>query len=120
MDDESQPGPLVGFLEMSDPTGRSWDGLHEQPAPAVMLSGSSEPARPLSFDDQWFLSGTPDDIAPANTSGNRIDLRVQWLNTADRRWQTLWEQAYLPSAATRLIFRDSPKGRRVVLAVGER
>ncbi len=44
---------------------------------------------------------------------------VQWFNTADRRWVTLWEapERDWRDHLGRIIFRDLPGGKRVVLPV---
>jgi len=46
---------------------------------------------------------------------------LQWFNTTRRRWETLWEapEENWSDNLGRIVFRDLPNGKRVVLPVSE-
>ncbi|MGH8168935.1 MAG: hypothetical protein ACRETJ_00165, partial [Steroidobacteraceae bacterium] len=109
------------LLQVSLPDGRSWTDL-DGASPAIALSNPTSPVRVRVIDEQLFISGSPWPSPPRPASGPTIDLRVQWLDTGKRQWQTVWEQAILwdwDTPSTRIIERDLSNGQHVVLTVGD-
>ncbi len=106
-----------GILEISTADGKSWREFEAQEAPAIKTDLLLLAAHPYVAQGELFLLGKHRvDAAPHRARDDRM---VQWFNTADRRWVTLWEapERDWRDHLGRIIFRDLPGGKRVVLPV---
>ena len=95
---DQQAAEVRGILEISSADGKSWREL-EGPETIHMVE-----RRPFTIEGELFLSG------------HQV---VQWFDAANRRWLTIWSA---PGNNTRLhlgriVVRDLPGGKRVVLPV---
>lgn len=100
-------------LEISSPDGDSWTRLDADVPPAIEFT---HVARPFVIQNELFLSGQ---LAQGG-SGGGPDI-VQWLDTAQNRWETLWQIARGDNWRDhigRIIVRTLPNGKCVVLPVG--
>ncbi len=97
---DQQAAGVRGILEISSADGKSWREL-EGPETIHMVE---RPVRPFTIEGELFLSG------------HQV---VQWFDAANRRWLTIWSA---PGNDTRrhlgrIVIRDLPSGKRVVLPV---
>jgi len=107
--------PERGILEISTADGKSWREFDAQEAPTIATNFMPREARPFVIQDELFLSGMHlTDVTPHYARGTQM---VQWFNTASRRWETLWEAPEKDWRDGRVIFRDLPNGKRVMLPV---
>ena len=95
---DQQAAEVRGILEISSADGKSWREL-EGPETIHMVE-----RRPFTIEGELFLSG------------HQV---VQWFDAANRRWLTIWSA---PGNNTllhlgRIVVRDLPGGKRVVLPV---
>ena len=107
------------ILEVSDTNGKSWRPFGAQGAPAITTDMIQRPARPFVVQGELFLFGMHlTDVTPNYARGNQV---LQWFNTTRRRWETLWEapEENWSDNLGRIVFRDLPNGKRVVLPVSE-
>lgn len=105
-------------LEISSSDGMTWGPLKEEAPPLVATNATPDDALPLVIQGELFLIGVR-----VNNSW-RSDEMVQWYNSTQARWETLWEitptdKGYRTNRG-RIIIRDLPNGKRIALPVAVR
>lgn len=115
----SSHSDIGAALEISSSDGMTWSALKEDAPPLVVTNVTHHPAVPFVIDGELFLSGTrPTDVTEHYWRGNQM---VLWYNSANARWETLWEDEYADKGYRvnlgRIIIRDLPNGKRIVLPI---
>ncbi len=104
-----------GILEISTADGKSWREFDAREAPTITTNVMPRAVRPFAVQDELFLLGVNlTDMTPNYARGSNM---VQWFNTANRRWETLWEGTEKEWRDGRLILRHLPNGKDVMLFV---
>lgn len=103
------------LLEISSTDGRTWRTIEGQELPRVVVTRETSAPYPFVIAGELFLSGEHADLRGVDRPAI-----VQWFNPDKRRWETLWEAVQGENSSLhigRLIVRQLPNGKRVVLPV---